>query len=1087
MNKRIGIWGLSQSLGLLAVLILGLASVSMAQEGEAEKADSDAPKKEKSDFPSGMLSSMKLRGIGPAINSGRVGDFAVNPNNPAEYYVAVCSGGVWKTSNSGTTFKPIFDSQNSYSIGCITLDPSNPETVWVGSGENNSQRSVNWGDGVYRSKDGGKSWKNMGLKDSEHIGKVLVHPEDSNTVFVAAQGPLWKSGGERGLYRSKDGGESWQRILFISDDTGVNEVHMDPRNPNVLYASAYQRRRRVWTLINGGPESGVYKSEDGGDTWRKINKGLPGGDKGRIGLAVSPVNPDIIYSIVEAQGGGGVYRSTNRGESWSKRSSYMTSSPQYYNELVADPIDEHCFYALDTRLHTTTDGGKTMTSLSGRGRHVDDHALWIDPKNNKHLLIGCDGGIYESWDHSANWQYKPNLPITQFYKLALDNAAPFYNVYGGTQDNNTLGGPVATTRNEGIMNEDWFVTVGGDGFEPAVDPTDENIVYSQWQYGGLIRHDRRSGETLDIKPREAPGEEAARWNWDAALLISPHDHKRIYYCSQRVYRSDDRGDSWRPISGDLTRDVNRNLLEVMGKIQKVGAVSKNRSTSPYGTIIALTESPLKEGVIFIGTDDGLVQVTEDGGASWRKIDTFGDVPKHTYVNSLVASLHDVNTVYACFDNHKNSDFKPYILKSTDLGQSWHSVAGDLPDREVCYAMAEDHVDSNLLFVGTEFGAFVTVDGGSKWKKLSGLPTIAVRDIEIQRRENDLVLATFGRGFYVLDDYTALRHRKLTDGPGGVLPVKPALRYVRTSKGRGSQGASFYRAPNPSFGATFRWWIKDVPKTAKSERKKKEKKDAYYPTWEELEKEDKETASYVVLTIKDDAGAIVRRLRQSASKGVKKATWDLRYASPTSATRGGGPLALPGTYTVQVSLVTAGSTKNVGKPRSFEVVPLDLATFAAKDKKAVLDFYNRAAALSRVVSASSAVLGDTEKLMDSLKAAILGAPKASQTLLVKHERIRLALREIRKEMSGDTTLSSRSAPTPMSISARVGVASRGLGRVTSPPTQTWKDCYAQAKAQFARVYPKLKMIVEQDIPDLQNNLEKAGAAWTKGRLPEWTGK
>ncbi len=1046
---------LLQSCFLCLVLALGAWVPSFAQDDSKKE---ETKKEEKSPFPKGMLSSMKLRAIGPAINSGRIGDFAVNPDNPSEYYVAVCSGGVWKTTNAGTTYKPVFDSQKSYSIGCITMDPNNHNVIWVGTGENNSQRSVNWGDGVYRSQDGGKNWKNVGLGDSEHIGMIVVHPDDSNTVYVAAQGPLWKSGGERGLYRTTDGGTTWKRILHVSDDTGINEVHMDPRNPNVLYASAYQRRRRVWTLINGGPESGVYKSEDGGESWRKINKGLPGGDKGRIGLTVSPANPEIIYAIVEAQGGGGIYRSTNRGESWSKRSSYMTSSPQYYNELIADPVDADCFYALDTRLHMSVDGGKTMKSMPGRGKHVDNHALWIDPKNTKHLLIGCDGGIYETWDHAANWHYKPNLPVTQFYKLALDNAAPFYNVYGGTQDNNTLGGPIATIRSEGILNEDWFVTVGGDGFEPAVDPTDPNIVYSQWQYGGLVRHDRKSGESLDIKPKEAPGEDPARWNWDSALLISPHDHKRIYYCSQRVYRSDDRGESWHPISGDLTRNVDRNRLKIMGKIQKVGAVSKNKSTSPYGTIIALSESPLKEGLIYVGTDDGLIQVTNNGGATWQKFDSFGAVPKNTYVNSIVASLHDANVVYACFDNHKNGDFKPYILKSLDQGKTWTDIAGDLPERDVCYAMAEDHVDANLLFVGTEFGAHVTVNGGAKWQKLSGMPTIAVRDIEIQRRENDLVLATFGRGFYVLDNYSALRHRTLTEKDAVVFPVKPALRYVRTSKGRGSQGASFFRSKNPAFGASFTWWLKDAPKKAKSARKKKEKDADYYPSWDDLAKEDREAPSYVLLTITDDAGVVVRRLKQAASKGVHESTWDLRYASPTSARRGGGPLALPGTYSVQISVVENGLAKAIGQPTSFEVVPLDLATFTDPDRKATLAFYNKAASLSRVISAASSVLGDSEKLMESLRAAIVAGPRVDQALLKEHERLRLKLKDIRQEMSGDSTKRKRSAPTPISISSRISTAFRGLGRVTSAPTGTWVTCYNQAKAQFAEVYPVLKMIV-----------------------------
>ena len=488
-----------------------------------------------------VFSSLKLRSIGPALMSGRIGDFAVDPNDYSHYFVAVCSGGVWKTTNAGATFTPVFDRQAAYSIGCVTMDPNNSNVVWVGAGENNSQRSVSFGDGVYLSRDGGKSWKNMGLKESEHIGMIAIDPRDSNVVYVAAQGPLWRSGGERGLYKTTNGGKSWTRILHISDDTGVNEVHMDPRDPDLLYASSYQRRRRVWTLINGGPESAIYKSSDAGKTWRKLTRGVPGGDKGRIGLDISPANPDVVYAIIEAADGkGGFFRSSDRGESWSKRSSYMTSSPQYYNEIICDPIEVDRVYSLNTLLQVTEDGGRTFSPAPRSRRHVDDHALWINPDNNKHLLVGCDGGIYDSYDRGQNWNYKPNLPITQFYRVSVDNSTPFYYVYGGTQDNNTLGGPSRTTNRTGIVNADWFVTVGGDGFETQVDPEDPNIVYSQWQYGGLVRHDRRSGEVVDIKPREAPGETPIRWNWDSPLIISPHDHKRLYFGGNILFRSDDQ-------------------------------------------------------------------------------------------------------------------------------------------------------------------------------------------------------------------------------------------------------------------------------------------------------------------------------------------------------------------------------------------------------------------------------------------------------------------------------------------------------------------------------------------------------------------
>jgi len=500
--------------------LLGAATAdSMASDTEDKAKDS----------PEELLAGIKVRGIGPALMSGRIGDFAVETSRPHRYYVAVASGGVWKTENNGTTFTPIFDKEGSYSIGCLAMDPSNPEVVWVGTGENNSQRSVGFGDGVYRTRDGGKHWENLGLRQSEHIGMIAIHPTNGQLVYVAAQGPLWRSGGDRGLYRTTNGGQSWVRVLHISEDTGVNEVHLDPRDPKVLYASAYQRRRHVWTLVNGGPESAIYKSTDGGDSWRKLTNGLPEVDLGRIGLDIAPANPDVLYAIVEAADDqSGFYRSTDRGETWEKRSDHETTSPQYYNEIVCDPVHLNRVYALDTFLHVTDDAGATFRRVPGEDRHVDDHALWIDPQRPDHLLVGCDGGIYESHDLGATWHFKENLPVTQFYRVSTDNALPFYNIYGGTQDNNTQGGPSRTTDRAGITSADWFITVGGDGYETVVDPTDPHVVYSLWQYGGLVRFDRRSGEITDIRPRPAPNEPPLKWNWDSPLILSPHQPRRLY-------------------------------------------------------------------------------------------------------------------------------------------------------------------------------------------------------------------------------------------------------------------------------------------------------------------------------------------------------------------------------------------------------------------------------------------------------------------------------------------------------------------------------------------------------------------------------
>ena len=1097
---------LSVTLPLMILVYFLLPRPLSADQGSSSESKSKEPELMSAETFVGL----KPRSIGPALTAGRISDLAVNPNNRAHYYISVACGGVWKTVNAGTTWTPVFDKQGSYSIGCLAMDPKNPHVVWVGSGENNSQRSVGFGDGVYRTRDGGAHWENLGLKDSEHIGMILIDPRDSNVVYVAAQGPLWRAGGERGLYKTIDGGQTWQRILHVSDDTGVNEIHADPRDPDVLYASAYQRRRRVWTLINGGPESALYKSTDAGQTWRKLTEGLPEVDLGRIGLDIAPANPDIIYAIIDAADDqGGFFRSMDRGETWEKRGDYQTTSAQYYNEIVCDPCDVDRIYVLDTFLHVTEDGGKTFQRMPREHRHVDDHALWIDPGDNNYLLIGCDGGVYESFERGKNWDYKPNLPITQFYRVSVDNATPFYNVYGGTQDNATLGGPSRTRDRVGIANEHWFVTVGGDGYKTQVDPNDPNIVYSQWQYGGLVRFDRRSGERIDIKPREAPGEEPYRWNWDSPLILSPHDHRRLYFAANKLFRSDDRGESWTVISDDLTRRLDRNALEVMGKIQSADAVAKHLNTSWFGNCVSLTESPLAEGLIYVGTDDGLIQVTEDGGQSWRRIETFPGIPEMTYVSCLTASLHDVNTVFAAFDNHKNGDFKPYLLCSTDRGRTWTAIAGDLPRRDIVYGVAEDHVNPNLLFVGTEFGAYFTVDGGRQWIKLTGdMPPVPVRDLVIQRRENDLVLGTFGRGFYILDDYTPLRtaNKELLEHSAVLFPVKNALRYIQSSRlggdsGRGSQGASFYAAPNPPFGAVFTYYLRDKLTTRKERRREAEKKAAEagivtsYPTFEELRAEDEEQEPSIVLTVRDDTGAIVRRVKGPREKGFHRVAWNLHYPAPTPtqlkepedrppwARPPTGPLALPGTYTTTLAREVDGTITPLTEPRPFNVIPLELATFATVDRVGVLAFQKKVSRLQRAVRGAIKAAEECRNRVAHLRKAFLDTPAADRALLDEIQRLDQRLRWLLTKLHNDRTLTKREEPRPPSINERVNTLVSQWS-TTSPPTRTHRDQYRYTATEFTEVLATLRLLFEEDLRQLEANLDAAGAPWTPGRLPAW---
>ena len=702
---------LVRPLATIVALAATVLPLSAAKSASSPKPKSAETPKSSDPMSADTWSGLELRSIGPAIASGRISDLAVDPSNPHRYFVAVASGGVWRTINDGTTWSPVFEHEGSFSIGCVTMDPKNPAVVWVGTGENNGQRAVYYGDGIYRSEDGGNTWKNLGLKKSEHISRIVIDPRDSKVVYVAAQGPLWAPGGDRGLYKTTDGGKTWKAILTVSENTGVTDVVMDPRDPDVLYVASWQRRRHVWTMIDGGPESALYKSTDAGATWNKITAGLPKEDLGRIGLAIAPSDPDTVYATVEAANkAGGTFRSTDRGATWEKRTSYYNVAAMGYARIFVDPKNRERVYSMDVWIQVSEDGAKTFHALGETAKHPDSHAMWIDPSNTDHLLVGCDGGIYETFDRAATWRFKDNLPVTQFYRVAVDNAKPFYNVYGGTQDNFSLGGPSRTWDLAGITNADWFVTSIGDGFYTQVDPEDPNIIYSEAQYGALNRMDRRTGEQLYIQPQPGKGEAPLRWNWDSPILISPHKHTTVYFAANRLFRSDDRGSTWKAVSPDLTRQLDRDKMKVMGKIWPPDAIYKSGSTSFFGNIVALAESPVQEGVLYVGTDDGLVQTSEDGGKNWRRIEKFPGVPEMTYVSRLTASAHDKNRVYAAFDNHKMGDFAPYVLRSDDRGATWKSIVGDLPKAGTVYALAEDPVDANLLFSGAEYGIFFTKDG-----------------------------------------------------------------------------------------------------------------------------------------------------------------------------------------------------------------------------------------------------------------------------------------------------------------------------------------------------------------------------------------
>ena len=1071
----------------------------------SSNAYSQKKKKEKSNpLDETSVSALKWREVGPALTSGRISDLAVNPDNPFEYYVAVASGGVWKTSNWGVDYTPIFDSQSSYSIGCVTIDPNNSNVIWVGTGENNNQRSVAYGDGVYKSVDGGKSWKNMGLKNSEHIGNIIVHPENSDVVYVSAYGPLWSKGGDRGIYKSEDGGVSWDKILFIDEHTGFNEIHMDPRNPEVLYAASHQRRRHVYTYVGGGPGSGLHKSTDGGKTWKKINKGLPGVEIGRIGMDISDANPEIIYAIVEAsERKGGFYKSTNRGETWVKQSGKVTSG-NYYQEIFADPVDQDVVYIMDTWMSVTHDGGKSFKNVGEDYKHVDNHAMWINPNNNSHWLIGCDGGIYETFDSGKKWDFKKNLPVTQFYKVAVDNAEPFYNIYGGTQDNFSIGGPSRVNNSHGISNQDWYITHGGDGFESQIDPENPNIVYAQSQYGWLVRFDKLSGEEVGIKPIARKGELDYKWNWDAPLAVSKHKSGRLYFAANKVFRSDDYGNSWNVISDDLSRQIDRNKLKVYDRVLSIDAVAKNGSTSPYGTIVALSESPIDENLIVIGTDDGLIQITEDSGNTWKRIDNIPGAPTQSYVNSVYLSQHDTNVIYVAFNHHKYGDFKPYLFKSSDKGNSWKSISSNLPERGSVYSIEEDHVDHDLIFCGTEFGIFFSPDSGGRWKELSnGLPTIAVRDIAIQRRENDLVLGTFGRGFFVMDDYSVLRSVENSDSSvdAKIFDVRDALMWEKAAPlglpGKAFQGDNFYLAENLDPVAIFTYNYDKKFESLKSKRQKTEKKlikdekDVSYPSYEELYNELNEAKPELVFTIRDSENNVVKKIYKKPSKGLSRFQWDLRYEdnSPINLNTSSfynpfagvseGTLVSPGTYTIDMSLLEAGETTKIVDAKSFNVVALNNTVMPADDRLAKVEFQRKVAKLQAEIGEYSRKLSEVSNKMRYVAQAIKKVEQPVDKISKMAWDLNQAIKEINLKFYGDNVKSRLDIQTYLTPSSRLGAVAYYQKYSTAAPTKTHMDSYEIAKEEFQPI----KLMINElkvKMTDLESLLKEMGAAYTPGR-------
>ena len=986
----------------LSILIITLCSESLFSYSKINKTDTLTIN----------YNQLEFREIGPALMSGRISDIVIHPENQNIWYVTAGSGGVWKTENSGTTWNSIFDKQISYSIGCITMNPQNSNELWVGTGENVGGRHVAYGDGIYKSTDAGNTWKNMGLKRSEHISKIIIHPHNSDIIWVASQGPLWSSGGDRGIYKSNDGGKTWVKTLGDEKWVGATDILIDPRNPNVLYAATWQRHRTIAGYVGGGPGTAIYKSIDGGENWKKLVKGLPTSNMGKIGLAISPQKPDVIYAAIELnRRTGGVYRSENQGEEWVKMSDAVAggTGPHYYQELYVSPHNFDELYLADNYMQYSSDGGKTFSRMNESEKHVDNHAVAFRENDPNYILVGCDGGLYESFDKTKNWKFIDNLPLTQFYKIAVDDDYPFYNVYGGTQDNNTQGAPSRTDNIHGIRNSDWFILLGGDGHQPATEPGNPDIVYVQWQRGNLNRHNRITGENIYIKPQPKLGEKTERYNWDAPILVSPHNPQTIYFASQRLWKSENRGDSWTPISNDLTNNIPRIRTNFFGSQQKWDNPWDLYAMSNYSTITSISESPINQGLIYIGTDDGVIQVTENGGESWKKINIKNIIglPKESYVNDIKADLFNENIVYAVFDNHKNGDFSPYLYKSENKGKSWKKISTSLPENTILWRIVQDHINSNLLFLGTEFGVYFSNNGGIDWIKLSaGIPNISVRDLAIQKRENDLVAGTFGRGIYILDDYSSLRFNDLKS-ESQIFKIRDAYWYIeKRPLGGGkkaSQGDGFFVAENPPFGAQITYFLKEKYLSSKEFRIKQENQNdkdgisVSVPSWESLDSENNEILPKVWIFIYNDEEKIITKIKAKNKAGINRITWNLT-ADPNTTIKqenlnksSRGILVSPGNYYAEIFKQIDGKFISISNREKIKVKPLNNNN---QDYKIIVDYWNKINILRNQANDLSYEITELEKKTNLLLKSYERAEYVDSILHIKLLDVRMNILKLK---------------------------------------------------------------------------------------------
>ncbi len=1053
------------------------------------------------------VSHMQYREIGPALMGGRISDLAVVESKPQVFYIATGTGGVWRTENHGTSWTPLFDDQPTSSIGDVTLDQSNPNLVWVGTGEPQNRQSSGWGNGVYKSTDAGNTWRHMGLDATKHIGRILIHPRNPDVVYVAAVGDLWGPNEERGVFRTRDGGETWEKVLYIDEHTGAIDLAMDPGDPNTIFAAMYQRQRTGWGFNGGGPGSGLHRTFDGGDTWTELTDGLPDGDKGRIGVDVFRQDGSVVYALVEADartpgagffgggGGGGeprggLFRSLDRGDSWEKMSN-TNPRPMYYSQVRIDPTNPDRIYVLGSALMVSDDAGRTFRSDGATQIHVDHHALWINPADPDHLILGTDGGVAASWDGTGHWRMFDNLALGQFYAIGFDMRDPYY-VCGGLQDNDPWCGPSNTRSFHGIRHQDWYETAYGDGFFTIVDPTDSSIVFSESQNGNMNRYDLNTGEKTPMRPITGPradGDTAKtyRFNWNSPLQLSPHDPATVYLGANYLLRSRDRGMSWEEVGGlDLTRQIDRSELEIMGVPGSEPQMSVNDGISTYGNLTAFAESPLVPGLLYVGTDDGNVQVSMDDGATWTSVaDRIPDLPERTYVSRVEPSHHAEGRVYASFDGHRNADYAAYVYVSEDHGQSWRRITNGLPDGWSVNVVTEHHRAPNLLFAGNEIGVFVSVDRGEQWVQLkNNMPVVPVDDILVHPRDNDLLVGTHGRSFWILADVSALEHlsAETLAEPGRVFPqARETIMWAQ--RGDWPFTGATYSAPNPPRGTLVRYYLRDDWRAPMAEEEGEEAGDpgdGNGPSagdGDDMADGEPAQESAFALTITDSDGGHVRTLEAPSGAGVNEVVWDWRLdapyepdgpPAPVGFGQPGvpqGPVALPGVYTVSMTVggQTYSSTVEIqADPRR----PMTRADRLAR-QETLMSLHRLAPAIYEAGGAVRAL----EEQLDAAQALIEAADEPPDGLADELDAIREALDEIDDDV-GDARRNA-------------GVASAIQGSSTLPTEdQLWQVDHAWELV--AELLGPLNELVTSRVPALNAQLYAPGVRPQPGEavaLPE----